>query len=321
MSRPLRIEYPNAYYHVMNRGRARQRIFPDEEYYQTFLATIEEAYQRFSLLVHAYCLMPNHYHLLVSTPEANLGRAMRHVNGVYTQRYNRLKRIDGPLFRGRYKAILVDKDNYLLQVSRYIHRNPCEAGIVADISDYVWSSYPVYERRRRCPSWLSVTQVLGGLNSNKPYHRYKLYVAGGNDEELVRFYGSKRVSSLLGQKDFYNEMRGRYDESKSEITTEERRIFRPGLEEVVAAVMEVFRTEEQSIVRSHKGKKQVNVARLAAMKLCKEITGAKLTEIAMYFNVSHYGTVANAINRVEQILEVDNKLNRKYKNVIKRFDP
>ena len=126
MPRPLRIEYENAYYHVMNRGRGRQQIFHDEDYYRTFLDTVAEANKRFGAVVHAYCLLGNHYHLLIQTPEGNLDRIMRHINGVYTQRYNRLKRTDGPLFRGRYKAILVDADAYLLQLSRYIHRNPVE---------------------------------------------------------------------------------------------------------------------------------------------------------------------------------------------------
>ena len=108
----------DAFYHVMNRGRARQTIFHDEDDYQAFLKTLEESYERFDAVIHAYCLMNNHYHLLIETPRANLDRIMRHINGVYTQRYNRLKRVDGPLFRGRYKAILVDKDEYLLQLSR-----------------------------------------------------------------------------------------------------------------------------------------------------------------------------------------------------------
>ena len=95
MPRPLRIEYENAYYHVMNRGRDRQNIFHGDEYYEAFLLSLSEAHQRFGLQVLCYCLMSNHYHLLVKTPEANLGRAMRHINGVYTQRHNRLKRTDG----------------------------------------------------------------------------------------------------------------------------------------------------------------------------------------------------------------------------------
>ena len=101
MPRPLRMEYENAYYHVMNRGRGRQQIFHGEPYYQAFLTTLSEAHQRFGLEIHAYCLMGNHYHLLLCTPRGNLSRCMRHINGLYTQRYNRLKKTDGPLFRQR----------------------------------------------------------------------------------------------------------------------------------------------------------------------------------------------------------------------------
>jgi len=111
MPRPQRIEYPDAYYHVMNRGRGRQAIFHNEAYYQTFLETIKEASSRFGMEVHAYCLMGNHYHLLIKTPLGNLSRCMRHVNGVYTQRYNRLKNTDGSLFRGRFKAVLVESSD------------------------------------------------------------------------------------------------------------------------------------------------------------------------------------------------------------------
>jgi REP element-mobilizing transposase RayT len=125
MPRPLRIEYQDAYYHVMNRGRGRQHIFHDDDYFQAFLKTLEEAHQRFDLQILSYCLMSNHYHLLVKTPQPNLGRAMRHINGLYTQRYNRLKKTDGPLFRGRYKAILVEADSY---------QNPGQKPVVANIA-------------------------------------------------------------------------------------------------------------------------------------------------------------------------------------------
>ena len=138
MPRLLRIEYENAFYHVMNRGRARETIFHNEAYYKAFLITLDEASKRFDCVIHAYCLMGNHYHLLLQTPKANLSRIMRHINGVYTQRHNRLKLVDGPLFRGRFKAILVDADSYLLQLSRYIHRNPIEMKkpLVEDLSQY-----------------------------------------------------------------------------------------------------------------------------------------------------------------------------------------
>ena len=156
MPRPQRIEYEGAFYHVMNRGRGRQLIFHGDEYYYAFLDVLAEVDQRFNCLVHAYCLMGNHYHLLIETPNANLSRIMRHVNGVYTQRYNNLKRTDGPLFRGRFKSILVDGDAYLLQLSRYIHRNPIDlkTPLVKDLSEYQWSSYPAYINKKKGPDWL-----------------------------------------------------------------------------------------------------------------------------------------------------------------------
>lgn len=141
MPRPARIQNENAFYHVMNRGRGRRWVFHGERYYEAFLKTLEESHDRFDARIHAYCLMGNHYHLLLETPLANLDRIMRHINGVYTQRYNRLKRTDGPLFRGRYKLVLIDESAHLLQVSRYIHRNPAEVkGATEDVLDaYVWS--------------------------------------------------------------------------------------------------------------------------------------------------------------------------------------
>ncbi len=174
MPRAQRIEYENAFYHVMNRGRARQMVFHDDRYYQVFLKTLAEAHQRFYCVIHAYCLMGNHYHLLLETLHANLGRIMRHINGVYTQRYNWLKKTDGSLFRGRYKAILVDIDAYLLQLSRYIHRNPIDMKepVVCDLAKYQWSSYPAYIAKVTAPSWLfreATYQMLGNKQRYKGY--------------------------------------------------------------------------------------------------------------------------------------------------------
>ena len=154
----------------MNRGGGRKTIFLDKSYYRAFLETLEEAHQQFHAIIHAYCLLDNHYHLLLETPDANLSRIMRHINGVYTQRYNRFKKTDGPLFRGRYKAILVDEDSYLLSLSRYIHRNPIETKkpIVKQLRNYPWSSYPAYVGQVSALPWLYKEQVYGVLgNSTK----------------------------------------------------------------------------------------------------------------------------------------------------------
>jgi putative transposase len=148
MSRPARIEFPGAYYHVMNRGRARQNIFHNASDFEQFLATLEEASSRFSTEAYAYCLMTNHYQLLIKTPIGNLQRAMR----VYTQRYNCKHRTDGALFCGSYKSILVDSDEYLLHLSKYIHLNPVEVKMVENLDSYCWSSYPAFVGKQKAPS-------------------------------------------------------------------------------------------------------------------------------------------------------------------------
>ncbi len=114
MSRPLRIQYPDAWYHLMNRGRRREEIYIDKGDYIAFIELLHEASEVFNVCIAAYCLMSNHYHLLIQTPDGNLSRCMRHINGVYTQRFNRRHGHDGPLFRGRYRSILIDQDSYLL---------------------------------------------------------------------------------------------------------------------------------------------------------------------------------------------------------------
>ena len=143
MSRPLRIEYPDAWYHVMNRGGRYEDIFEEKKDYSVFLELLQEAIDIFHIKIAAFCLMQNHYHLLIQTPEANISRSMRHINGVYTQRFNKIHGYDGHLFRGRYKSILIDADSYLLQVMRYIHRNPITAGLT-DKLNYSWSSHKAY---------------------------------------------------------------------------------------------------------------------------------------------------------------------------------
>ena len=141
MARPLRIEYPGAIYHVTSRGNARSTIFDDDEDRWRFLDILSTVVKRHRWLCHAYCLMGNHYHLLIETPEANLARGMRQLNGIVTQSHNRFHNRSGHLFQGRYKAILVDKENYLLELCRYIVLNPVAAGMVKAPENWPWSSF------------------------------------------------------------------------------------------------------------------------------------------------------------------------------------
>src|SRR5258708_27167287 len=138
MSRPLRIEYSGALYHLTSRGNAQEDIFRDDADREAFLAVLAAVVERFEWRLYAYCLMDNHYHLMVETPKANLSLGMRHLNGVYTQRFNRRHGRTGHVFQGRFKAIVVDRQSYLLELSRYVVLNPLRARMVKDPARYRW---------------------------------------------------------------------------------------------------------------------------------------------------------------------------------------
>ena len=160
MSRPLRLEFAGALYHVTSRGNERKAIYLDEADFRNFLELVGQVCERHNWVVHAYCLMTNHYHLLVETPDANLSLGMRQLNGVYTQLFNRSHKRVGHLIQGRYKAILVQKDSHLLEVSRYIVLNPVRAGMVDNCIEWPWSSYVFTCALQQAPEWLAVDQLL-----------------------------------------------------------------------------------------------------------------------------------------------------------------
>jgi len=141
MTRPLRIEYPDAVYHITARGNGRQEIFHDEQDYRKFLDLLGKTVSRFNWACHAFCLMGNHYHLMIETPDANISKGMHHLNGSFSQAHHKRYDTVGHLFQGRFKAIVVDRESYLLELARYVVLNPVRAGLVANPEDWPWSSY------------------------------------------------------------------------------------------------------------------------------------------------------------------------------------
>jgi putative transposase len=319
MPRPQRIEYENAFYHVMNRGRGRQIIFHGDEYFQAFLAALAEAQQRFGCVVHAYCLMSNHYHLLIETPNANLSRIMRHINGVYTQRYNRLKQTDGSLFRGRYKAILVDQDAYLLQLSRYIHRNPVETKqpLVAQLEDYPWSSYPAFVGKAKPAAWLERETTYRLLGQKQRYRGYNHFVMQGVDEETEHFHHKGNIAAIFGDDTFKEWV---YEELLPTLEAEGKsRLIRPNLtmQFVTEAVATHYRTNTAALRKVIRGPQKGNEARKVSMYLCQELTGAKLREIADYFDLKHGGSVSFINHQVRKMKKNDKGFKRNIDRLIK----
>jgi len=219
MSRPLRIEYDGAFYHVMNRGLNRSNIFldPDQDR-NLFKRTLAEAVDRWKIRIHAYSLMDNHYHLLVETPLANLSRAMRHVDGVYTQRFNRRHCRDGPLLRGRFKSILVEKESYFLELVRYIHLNGVKAKVFPSPQEDIHCSHWDYLHPRQAAPWLEQSLVLSYYHyqhyTAAPHEGLHQFVVKGIPEELERILARKRWPAVLGAKPFVHFVRENYLKSQ-----------------------------------------------------------------------------------------------------------
>jgi len=318
MPRPLRVEYENAFYHVMNRGRGRAMIFHSDKYYLAFLETLSEVHIRFKCIIHGYCLMGNHYHLLIETPDANLSRIMRHINGVYTQRYNRLKKTDGSLFRGRFKAILVDKDEYIMQLSRYIHRNPIDMKkpIVEKLSRYPWSSYRAYINKAKTPSWLYREFTYGILAHKNKYKAYERFVSHGNDKEIENTYSRNYLPSILGTKAFkemvFNKLLSdKSTEQKSKIINQ--KISMPTIVEVIATD---YGIDAQKILLKKLGRQSNFEARKIAIYLCQELTGEYLRVIAIYFNLSHIGSVSYNSSKIRRKRKDDKKFAKRLDEII-----
>ncbi len=197
MARPVRICVPGGLYHVLARGNARELIYRDDADRELFLGLLDQTHERYGWIFHAYCLMGNHYHLLVETPQPNLPRAMRQLNGLYARRFNLRHRRCGHVFQARYRAILVEKESHLLAACRYIVRNPVRAHICGDPGDYRWSSYRATARLAAPPRFLATEFVLAQLASDpkRARSRYQKFIAGDADDALLKQVGGERLGS------------------------------------------------------------------------------------------------------------------------------
>jgi len=211
MARRPRVEYPGALYHVITRGNQRQKIFYDDGDRRKYLEILSRLKQAHSFRVHAYVLMLNHVHLLLETSEVPLSRVMQRLSSGYTQYFNRRHRLVGHLFQGRYKAILCDKDSYLLELSRYLHLNPVRAKLVNDPAEYAWSSYGGYVRERQGHKWLDTGDVLRQFNrkvsdARKLYRKFVLEAIGeGHREEYYEVLDGR----FLGDREFAEDIKAK----------------------------------------------------------------------------------------------------------------
>ena len=212
MARPLRINYSGAFYHVTSRGNERKNVFKSKRDREKFFEYLDSATQRYDAVIHAFCLMDNHFHLLIETPSGNLSQIMRHINGAYTTYFNVKRARSGHLFQGRYKAILVEIDEYAKELSRYIHLNPVRAKMVKTPEEYEWSSYQFYIGVKKPPEWLYRDFILGyfGGKVSIAQKEYRHFVSTMVNEEYDSPLDEVVSSTLLGSPGFITFIRDKF---------------------------------------------------------------------------------------------------------------
>jgi putative transposase len=314
MSRPWRIEYPGAAYHVMSRGNRGQDIFLDSDDRRTFLATVENSVNRFNLHIFAFCLMSNHYHMFIRTPEGNLSRAMHWINATYTRRFHNRHKSYGHLFQGRYKSVIVLDEAHWLWLSAYIHLNPVRSGIVEYPYQYQWSSYRDYTRAKAQFPWLKAEDVRAQFGPDKStcrrnYRRHVMELLGRKPS----FWDNIRNALFLGTIDQWEDMKRTHPPRGDRRTVKEyRSISRHELnfEKELSRVAEAFGVSKQDIMAG----RRINSARIATYYHLVENCGQSITKTAELMGVSMMA-VSMGLNRFKNLIQKNNKLRKKMNEI------
>ncbi|MFV1917740.1 MAG: transposase [Patescibacteria group bacterium] len=276
MARPLRVEYPGAIYHITSRGNDRKSIFKGKADRTAFLDILGTVNKRYNWLCHEYCLMDNHYHIVIETPDGNLSKGMRQLNGVYTQTFNRRHNRVGHIFQGRYKAVLVDRESHLLEVCRYVSLNPIRAGAIKHPEEWEWSSYRGMLGLDKVHPCHTTDWILGqfGANRGVSRRRYSNFVKDGIGMETI--WAGVKGQILLGGNDFVRRFKEyiKPHEAIKEIPKCQRYVNRPSLKELLGESL--FR---EKYMRN-------NLIREAV-----EMHGYSQKEVASHLDL-HYSTVS-----------------------------
>ena len=298
MARPLRIEYPGAFYHVIQRGNERGDIFKSDQDRKKFLGYIENISVRYNIKIHAFCLMNNHFHLILETKEPNLTRAMHNLNTSYTVYFNTKRKRSGHLFQGRYKAILVQADEYLHHLSRYIHLNPVRIGQIKDPKNYPWSSYKFFISNIKPPHWLNTQFILSLFNKDlkEAMDLYKKFTMEhvGDETDIIR--NNVTAGPILANQNFVEWVKDKFIENNPdrEIPDIERLKKRACLTDITAKVKEAVQDKKLS--------------RKIAIYLSRKYTGKTLDEIASFYGSIGDTGVSQLCIRLEREIKEDQKL-------------
>jgi REP element-mobilizing transposase RayT len=311
------VEYPGAFYHVISRGNGGERIFRTDNDYTKLLEYLGKATERFGVTVHTYCLMSNHYHLLIETAQPNLSAAIQWVNVAYAGYFNRRHRRTGHLFQGRFKALLIEADEYLIPLSRYIHLNPVRAAIVANPVEYRWSSYAAFVGKAKSPDFLVTDQLLirFGRSGEEAIRAYRSFVEEVDIQSLRNPAERAAGGFILGGDGFVQWVRDAFLSSRDEEReVPQLRKLRPrvSLERIVHAVCEELGCREGQL--RAKGSKR-NTPRDLAVYLARDLSGRKARDLGEFFGGISGAAITMKYIQACQQLALDRKLRRKIEGI------
>jgi REP element-mobilizing transposase RayT len=296
MARHLRIEFPGAVYHVTSRGNERRPIVRDDEDREMFVQILGRVVLKFGLALYAWVLLDNHWHIFCRTPEPNLSRAMKMLNQLYAEYFNRRHRRVGHLFQGRYKAFLVDSDTYFREVARYVVLNPVRAGMCEAAGGYKWSSYRATAGLEDVPEWLAADDLLDVFDCFDRANARELYrelvAAGKTDDDLMDRITSQLV---LGSEAYIARVRELIDDKRQadrEYTREQRFVGRPTIDAVVRAVATHCQVEPRVIHTGHGG-----LARMMTAGLAVDVGLARLSPVARTLGLRSPSRVSTLASR------------------------
>jgi len=306
MARPLRIQFPGAFYHITARGNEKKDIFRNNRDRERFLSYLASSSERYGAIVHAYCLMDNHYHLILQTPQANLSQIMQHINGAYTIYFNIKRKRVGHLFQGRYKAILVDQNEYAQELSCYVHLNPFRSKIVKDPKDYPWSSYPYYIGLRKEPRWLTTKYILSYFgnqdkDAREGYRKFAEMRLSKRDDDLLK---KVVASTLLGSKEFIDWVKENFiDKRKAtrDLPALKRLVTRPSIQQIDKAVRKILRKNHPLGIK-------------VSIYLSHKLSGLSLKEIGI-----HFGKKGAAVSQASRRMKLQIKKDKKLKHIVDRI--
>jgi len=307
MARQLRIEIEGGFYHITSRGNLKERIFFADDDRKKFLEILERTKNRYGYILHAYALMDNHFHLLIETPKANISQIMQNINTSYTVYINNKYQRSGHLFQGRYKSIIVDKDSYLLELSRYIHLNPVRSGLVKHPQDYIWTSYLDYvESGRKDRTLVDIEDTLSYFHRIKVEAKklYQQFVEEGIEKNFSPFKNLEG-RTILGGKEFEEKIRKIF---KGEMFNDEipaLKIIKKemSLKEAMERIEKIYREENIDIRKRGRSKQE----RKISIYLTKIISGAKNIEVGKSFGIKS-AAVSNIIKNIEAQMKISKDL-------------